>query len=70
MLGELALQSLSGRDDFDTWKRKVSALVSKKYGVEADDLPDIDYYSHYEDGMSPAQVVTGPLRRMLREEGY
>lgn len=42
---------------FDTWKARVNVLVESKLGLSTDDLPDMDYYSEFEAGTSPAEMA-------------
>jgi len=45
------------KQSFDSWKAKVNLHIVLQCGMEADDLPDYDYYSDYEMGASPKDVA-------------
>ena len=47
---------------FDIWMAKVNAIISAKYGLSSDDLPDVCYADWYEDEVSP----TSAARRAIR----
>lgn len=42
---------------FEKWKKLVDEHVQRLCGLSADDLPDWDYYSAYEDDVSPAKAA-------------
>lgn len=42
----------SGFDSFDEWKSALNHWCQTTYGVHPDDLPDCDYRTWYEDGVS------------------
>jgi hypothetical protein len=50
------------KKSFQSWMQEVDAAVSKKYGLSAYDLPDLDYYSMYEDGLSPKGAAAKAIR--------
>jgi hypothetical protein len=47
---------------FDAWMAKVNAIVIRKTGLDADDLPDFCYLDAFEDGASPAQAARDAIR--------
>jgi hypothetical protein len=47
---------------FDAWMAKVNALIVKKTGVDADDLPDFCYLDEFEDGATPAQAAKAAVQ--------
>lgn len=42
---------------FDEWKAQVDIEISNRCGLTADDLPDVDYMSMFEDGESPKHAA-------------
>lgn len=42
---------------FEDWMASVDRQVSASVGLSADDLPDVDYYSLYESGATPASAA-------------
>lgn len=36
--------------DFDAWMKRVDAAVNSWIGLSYEDLPDVDYYTMWEDG--------------------
>ncbi len=47
---------------FDTWKARVQQYVLKQTGMTCDDLPDVDYYSMWENGDSPREAATEAIK--------
>jgi hypothetical protein len=48
---------------FNQWKAKVDAILSKKLGgLTSDDLPDIDYWSLWQDRVSPSSAAAQAIR--------
>lgn len=43
---------------FEAWYAAVDAEFIKVTGLDRDSWPDSDYYSHYEDGLTPHEAVT------------
>lgn len=43
---------------FQKWKRAVNKEVCKRIFLTCDDLPDVDYFSMYQDGTDPADAAT------------
>ena len=50
------------RPGFDAWMVKVNAIIVKRTGLSADDLPDYLYDDDYEDGASPSQAASAAIR--------
>ena len=52
------------RKSFEEWKQAVTEHVRKMthHMLDAEDLPDIDYYSMYDVGMSPALAANRALK--------
>lgn len=48
--------------DFKTWMAKVSDEIESKVGLSLDDLPDMNYYEMWEDGISPANAARKAIR--------
>lgn len=42
---------------FEEWMREIDAILLEEIGVCHDDLPDQLYYDHYQDDMTPRDVV-------------
>jgi hypothetical protein len=42
---------------FLKWKRLVNAEVQRRTGMDCDDLPDVDYWSMFEDDVRPATAA-------------
>jgi hypothetical protein len=53
------------RTSFETWMEKVDEALEQIVGLSSLDLPDIDYYSLYESGVSPRRAA----RRAIKEAG-
>lgn len=47
---------------FDAWMAKVNALIVKKTGFNADDLPDYNYLDAFEDGHSAGSTASSAIR--------
>lgn len=45
------------KQTFEEWKKLVDKAVEIKIGMTTMDLPDIDFYSAYADGKSPATTA-------------
>jgi hypothetical protein len=43
---------------FDEWKKLVNEWLLIMVGMTADDLPDIDYYNMWSDGVSPKNAAS------------
>jgi hypothetical protein len=50
---------------FEQWKAKVEEVLRFCYGVSADDLPDVDYYSMWEDDVSPRNAARRAIRNAM-----
>lgn len=47
---------------FRKWKDKVNAFVSIKANIACDDLPDVDYWSMYESGVSSSVAANRVIK--------
>ena len=47
---------------FDQWFKRVDAVIVRHFGIGADDLPDIDYMSLYEERVRPIRAANKALR--------
>lgn len=54
------------RPTFETWMIQVDRALVRRIGLESSDLPDWDYWTAWEDGLTPSQVV----RDFMESEGY
>lgn len=43
---------------FDEWMQKVNDICWERYGLSADDLPDVPYYDWYDEGVTPGGAAT------------
>ncbi len=50
---------------FKEWKCLVNREISKRCGLTGDDLPDVDYYSMYEDETPPAEAAEEAIRNAM-----
>lgn len=55
---------------FDTWMAAVNAAIQRLAYLDADDLPDFDYRSAYEDDATPAQAARAAIANAEDEEDY
>lgn len=53
---------------FNEWKKAVDRLVTAKYQVGVDDLPDMPFRDHFDSGCTPRQFVSDVVVSMLEEE--
>lgn len=61
------------RDSFYQWKNKVDAIVMAKVGLGVDDLPDWDFATAYDAGVSPrvaANRCIAACKRVLLANEY
>lgn len=49
---------------FDQWKRLVALMVQQKTTMHPDELPDMDYYSWYEAGMSVLAATSRTIAQL------
>lgn len=42
---------------FETFMNKVNNILIRNIMLDSEDLPDIDYYTLYEDGYTPQETV-------------
>lgn len=61
-MGETMQAREARRPGFDAWKAKVDALIQRKTGLSADDLPDFCYVDAFDDGATPAQTARDAIR--------
>ncbi len=47
---------------FEQWKEQVNRVLEARLGLSADDLPDWDYRSAYDDGILPTVAATRAMR--------
>ena len=47
---------------FWDWKKRVDAIIGRKRGLSADDLPDCCYADWYEEDVSPARAAARAIR--------
>jgi len=52
--------------DFETWRRGLDFLVLRQTGTALDELPDCDFHSWYDDGLT----IHEALDEVLRESGW
>ena len=50
------------QEPFDNWLDKVDMVIEQKFGIGTSDLPDVDYWSWCEDGMTPKRAAMKALR--------
>ena len=50
---------------FKQWFGRVTAIMSKKYGVTPKELPYFDYRTEYDNGKSPTYVI----ELVMKEQG-
>jgi len=63
----LSTSLASSRDaGYDAWFAKVDAIIVKRSGLRAADLPDFGYLDAFEDGTSPA-ATAGRVIRAARD---
>ena len=57
-------ETKGGREDmtFQEWKKKVDASIEKKCGLDSDGLPDWDYYTAWQEGVTPSSAATQAIR--------
>jgi hypothetical protein len=48
--------------EFRAWKAHVNAAVRARIGLDADDLPDVDYWSMWSSGTTPKAAAARALR--------
>lgn len=51
-----------GDAKFAAWMRKVDLAVAKRTGLSVMDLPDLDFASLFEDGVSPSRAAAKAIR--------
>lgn len=51
---------------FKGWMVQVDGILEAKLGLTSRDLPDLDYYDMFEDGMTPLAAAY----KALRENGF
>lgn len=47
---------------FRQWKKRVDEEIEKKVGLTADDLPDVDYWGWFQDGVTPKSAANQAVR--------
>jgi hypothetical protein len=52
-------------DDFNAWSKKVDDILVRNFGLGILDLPDLDYYSFWSDGISPGRMAKMAVRCCL-----
>lgn len=50
------------RRSFTDWKREVNEYLIRLCGLDADCLPDVDYYSYYEQKTTPERAARKAIR--------
>lgn len=50
------------RVSFEEWKVQVNHIVEGLAGLSCDDLPDVDYYSWYEEHLTPKAAARRAIR--------
>lgn len=58
------------RMTFEQWKREVDNALERRLGLISDDLPDWDYWTHYNEGFDPKEAVEFLLEEMSEELGW
>ena len=43
--------------EFKEWKHVIESIVHFHIGIDVDELPDQDYYTHYISGISPHVIA-------------
>ena len=52
--------------EFARWKRSVDFEISKRVGgLTADDLPDVDYWSMWQEGKTPKQAAGRAIKNAM-----
>lgn len=50
---------------FEEWKHAVDLAIQRKCGLSADDMPEWDYWSAYDDGVSPSKAAAMAIRAAM-----
>ena len=53
---------MSTTDRFHVWKRQVDVALYKTCGLTSDDLMDVDYYTWFEDGVTPIRAARKAIK--------
>jgi len=56
------ISAVPGGAAYSAWMKKVDAIIVKKCGLGADDLPDFNYLDAFEDGFSPAAAAKEAIK--------
>ena len=48
--------------NFNTWKGNVNRICIRRVNMSCDDLPDVDYYNHFVEGVSFQRMAEILLR--------
>ena len=54
--------SASEESRFKTWKQAVNAACHKLCGLTTDDLPDVDFWAWFEEGVSPTTAARRTIK--------
>ncbi len=49
---------------FRRWKEKVNQICFKNIQIGCDDLPDLDYYTSYVEGLTPSDMYNILIRNL------
>jgi hypothetical protein len=52
---------------FEEWKHQVNIRIARMSGLEADDLPDWDFYSAWDGEVDPKEAAESVLREACEE---
>lgn len=42
---------------FDAWYKECDGIVSRRFGVGVEDLPDAPWRDYHEDGLTPSEAI-------------
>ena len=55
---------------FEVWISAINDIINALLGVSLDDLPDIETYDFYEDGMTVAELLEDQLLQEMQLDGF